>query len=97
MDGYERRQGARWPFQVPVRVLVDGDCAADYVLHSRNLGDEAVFLDTDLLLSLGDEVGIEFPLGDRRVAGWGRVTRVVGDAQRSGVVVRFNGAMAWAS
>ena len=82
----ERRSKPRRACRVPVRVRVDGDEWHDsFLLDSRDIADGSVFLRSDLLLPLGQEVEVELPLsyGTQPIRRLGRVVRVSGRTLRS--------------
>ncbi|MCA9673305.1 MAG: PilZ domain-containing protein [Myxococcales bacterium] len=92
----ERRDSDRRPCRMPVRVLQqDGDPEHDsFWLDSADLSPGGVFLRTDLLFPVGEELELEFTIPGRArpVRGQGRVVRVVANRQSgAGLAVRLDG------
>lgn len=86
----ERRTSQRRPHRAPVRLYLDGDAGSGFELESSDLSGGGVFVEADLLLSLGDRVSFELPVGTGFLKGYGKVVRVRADGE-PGVVIRFMG------
>ncbi|MBW2734224.1 MAG: PilZ domain-containing protein [Deltaproteobacteria bacterium] len=86
----ERRTSRRRLHRAPVRLYLDGDKGAGFELESSDLSAGGVFIEADLLLSLGERVAFEVPVGAGYLKGYGRVVRVRSEGE-PGVVIRFTG------
>ena len=89
----ERRLARRIPCLVPVRVYADSTGVPEsYVLPATNPSQGGVFLLTDLLLTEGTWMDVEYvvPGQPAPVRGRGRVVRVETDAPGPGMAVQLD-------
>lgn len=82
----ERRVNRRRTCRIPVRVRVAGEGWSDsFLLDARDVGEGGVFLRSDLLFSLGQQLELELATSSRSqpIRRSGSVVRVVGRSLRS--------------
>ena len=99
----ERRTSERAPCRTTVRVFqpdapIDEGGSTEalldwFFLESTDIGAGGVFLETDLLFPVGEELDLEFEVPGRpgSVRGRGEVVRVVVDGTDPGVAVQLKG------
>lgn len=93
---FDRRQGNRQPCRVPVRVFATEDLDSEsFVLESSDLSEYGVFVRTDLLFPVGEQMVLELaiPGSARPVRGQGVVTRVVENPQGAGMGLKLKPAV----